>query len=285
MAKTTKITKCSVYLANLNENINLSGCSKNYKDFVKNRFRFCDVGDDPSFFSSYFHNSNVTWGVCRHNVRQPLNIGDEVFFVACEKLSNKNWKYYLTGYGEVENKISQTDIYKDVRYSIYRKYFNLLIKPSNKGYEHWEPIPEEHWHKDWEVRLCKSTWRIQKTISDYKLLSKGCGANRNRLLEKESIIYNNFPFGENYIIFNKEKSFFNPVSPLPICEVNWDVKFCKHNWIDKEIEILFSNKNNSNRTLTNASHQHTVFNLEEDKSEKLKTIFKLHNKKLKNNAF
>ena len=61
---------------------------KEYLQRYENRFkknkggigRFYDWGDDPAFYAAEKFGGNVTWGVCRHDVRKKLDKGDVVVF-------------------------------------------------------------------------------------------------------------------------------------------------------------------------------------------------------------
>ena len=81
---------------------------KKYLRRYKNRFkknksgigRFYDWGDDPAFFASEQCGGNVTWGVCRHDVRGKLKEGDVVVFFCAQEHENekqKKWEYYYVG--------------------------------------------------------------------------------------------------------------------------------------------------------------------------------------------
>src|SRR4051794_1528407 len=53
-----------------------------------------DVGDDPSFRAArHAPGSDVTWGVCRTDLRNALRPGDVVVFIAAEDLSPSGLLY------------------------------------------------------------------------------------------------------------------------------------------------------------------------------------------------
>lgn len=268
-----KNIKCSVYLINENDEVDLKDCSTEYISYFKNKPKFCDLGDDPSFYCSEKYKSNVTWGVCRHNVRQSLNIKDEVFFVSCNKISKIHWEYFLIGFGEVEDKITQEEIYSIQKYNIFQKYFNLLIKPIGNKYQHWEPISKSSWHNyDWKVRISSRIRNLSDLMTDKKASIIACGISKTIENNKFNFINGDFSFGDNYILFNREKSTFNLKTPLKLCEVNWVNKECNHLWYDENIEQLFCKNDEKNKYFTNKSRQHTVFLLENDKAEKIKRL-------------
>ena len=127
-----------------------------YLTSYENRFEedigpFYDWGDDPAFFASKEFGGNVTWGVCRGDVRWKLKEGDIVVFFCAQEQENqksKKWKYYYVGLGTVGDVVEPREqLWKKSRYQKYRNYYNLLI---NKNGCHREPID---YHDDWAKRL------------------------------------------------------------------------------------------------------------------------------------
>jgi hypothetical protein len=271
-----KNIKCCVYLIKDKEPILpcLSKCPIEYQQFFKNKPRFCDIGDDPSFYCAERYNYNVTWGVCRHNVRQGLNVEDEVHYVACDKTNSDLWQYYYVGYGIVEKTITQKDIYNNRDYVVFKKYFNLLITSNNNEFIHNEPLPFEYWHEDWKMRLF-----IRKRIKELNEIEENrehglCGIRRDinlSLLRKKECINSKFPFGKNYIIYSRSLSKFNLNIPILIATVKWEGGSLYTNWQKDCFQNLFSNIE-KRESFTNKSRQHTVFNLLPDKSEVLKGL-------------
>ena len=132
---------------------------KEYVRRYENRFkknkdgigRFYDWGDDPAFFAAEKFGGNVTWGVCRHDVRDKLKKEDVVVFFCAQEQENqkpKKWKYYYVGLGTVGEVVKPRErLWKKVRYQEYTKYYNLLIDQEGC---HREPIDD---HEDWADRL------------------------------------------------------------------------------------------------------------------------------------
>lgn len=106
-------------------------------------------GDDPSLFSRRHHGGNLTWGVCRQQVRNRLRTGDVVVFSSFRNaLDVRKVEYRLCAVTTVERKIRQTDIWCAPELRVYRKYLNLLIRPnrSSDGWEHHEPGAKDAGH-------------------------------------------------------------------------------------------------------------------------------------------
>ena len=132
---------------------------KEYVRRYENRFkknkdgigRFYDWGDDPAFFAAETFGGNVTWGVCRHDVRDKLQKEDVVVFFCAQEQENqkpKKWMYYYVGLGTVGEVVKPRErLWKKVRYQEYTKYYNLLI---TKDGCHREPVDD---HADWAKRL------------------------------------------------------------------------------------------------------------------------------------
>ena len=132
---------------------------KEYVRRYENRFkknkdgigRFYDWGDDPAFFAAEKFDGNVTWGVCRHDVRGKLDKEDVVVFICAQEQENqkpRKWKYYYVGLGTVGEVVKPRErLWKKRCYREYRKFYNLLI--DSKGC-HREPID---YHHDWADRL------------------------------------------------------------------------------------------------------------------------------------
>lgn len=264
------MNKLCVYLSHPHFNEPAGNCVSSFNEFYEKRPWYCDLGDDPSFYCADKYNSNVTWGVCRHNVREVIDIGDEIHFVACDKSGyavkdNGLWDYYYVGYGVVGDKISQKDIYTNRNYSHFQQYFNMLIKPHRNGYIHWEAFDESWWHDDWMMRI--SNARQNSEIEEFLDgdVKAGCGNNGKREKNPE-VILSNFPFGKNYIIFDKKKSKFHFKKKMLIQQVKWyGFRKCKPVFTHKLLKDVFGDK----FCLTNGSYQHPALNLDKSKCEKL----------------
>jgi len=64
-------------------------------------------------------------------------------------------EYRLCAVATVARKVRQTDIWADPTLRVYRRYLNLLIRPTKRAaWEHFEPgLPNRAWHKDWVWRI------------------------------------------------------------------------------------------------------------------------------------
>jgi hypothetical protein len=154
-----------------------------------------DVGDDPSFFSQSTTGSNLTWGVCRPQVRNRVREGDIVIFVSVRRRTKDYpFEYCLCAVATVETKVRQTDIWQADELKTFRDYLNLLIRPRKDGaWEHFEPGSEDA-HKDW-------LWRIA--------VQKGLKKEQFEPLEARNVLRSNdridgFPIviAKNYIVFS-----------------------------------------------------------------------------------
>jgi len=148
-----------------------------------------DFGDDPSFHSSLLNRGNLTWGVCRPNVRNPLNVGDLVVFVSNSKDGSVD-KYRLACWATVAKKISQMQIWEDPEFCSYQKYSNLLMRNREDGmFEHYEPsIPKGQWHKNWIKRLIEG-----------RLTEK-----QKQIQKRQTFSGEELHLAQNYILFNPE---------------------------------------------------------------------------------
>src|SRR4051812_4357772 len=82
-----------------------------------------DFGDDPSFDASRRLSGPLTWGVCRPDVRNALRVGDGVVYFAADRLPSRTpSRYQFVGFATVEQRVSQTDIWKRRRLALFRKY-------------------------------------------------------------------------------------------------------------------------------------------------------------------
>lgn len=156
-----------------------------------------DVGDDPSFESSSQHRGQLSWGVCRTDLRNQVRPGDLIIFFAGEKLPNgAELKYRFVGWATVTEKVSQVDVWEQPRLAIYRAYRNLLIRPGLEpgSYEHYES--NHPWHGDWLWRLGNSPVEPKKPA--WVVAGRG-GHMRNRLIEVDG--WRLRP-AKNYVLFD-----------------------------------------------------------------------------------
>ncbi len=117
-----------------------------------------DNGDDPSFYATRKFGGQLSWGICRQDVRNCLRPGDIVVFFSFRKFKEAGHsEYRLCALATVERSVSQIDIWRDNSLQSYRRYFNLLIRPSKSAHdqwEHFEPTLEgSRLHHDWLWRI------------------------------------------------------------------------------------------------------------------------------------
>lgn len=161
-----------------------------------------DYGDDPAFFSREHHRANLTWGVCRPDVRTQCERDDVVVFFSFTN-TGTGTDYHLCAVATVESKITHSDIFNNPRFEVFRKYLNLLVRPSHKSrslWIHYEPgAPRKKWHnKDWVGRLTKYREYAKRDLEQVaKLPNIRVGSCIGR---------KPFQFGHNYVIFSQDPS-------------------------------------------------------------------------------
>jgi hypothetical protein len=122
-----------------------------------------DVGDDPAFECSRQRahaGAQLSWGVCRPDLRNTITTGDVVVFIAADRLSDRpSARYKLAGWATAERAVSQLDVWQHEELAVYRHYRNLLIRPADdgSGFVHHETQHPEH--PDWLWRLARHTRR------------------------------------------------------------------------------------------------------------------------------
>ena len=193
-----------------------SPCGSKIADFkkaVKLQDWPYDNGDDPSFYASREFGGQLSWGVCRQDVRNNLRRGDIVVFFSFRRFKETgDSEYRLCAVATVGKKVSQTDIWHDRSLEIYRKHFNLLVRPSGPGrsdWEHFEPTLEgSRVHHDW-------LWRIADhrgfRKEDFKKLQES-----ERLEPGASIRNRPVIVAKNYVLFSVDplKTFVLPKPPI-----------------------------------------------------------------------
>jgi hypothetical protein len=167
-----------------------------------------DGGDDPSFYAARKFGGQLSWGVCRQDVRNNLRPNDIVVFFSFKKFEDTgDSEYSLCAVATVERKVSQMEVWQDHHLRLYRKYFNLLIRPSRSvhlGWEHFEPTSQAH--DDWLWRIADHD-RLRK--ENFKAIQK------TDFLERETTVRGNpVVIARNYILFSvdpqKTHVLFNP---------------------------------------------------------------------------
>jgi hypothetical protein len=86
-----------------------------------------------------------------------------------------------------------------------------------------------------------------------------------------------FPFGANYVLFDKLTSHFNLDNPNFLCESRWTKgREMKSRWESEKLRTLFCRKGKPRREFSNSSHRHAAFILEEGRAEELKQLVATH---------
>jgi len=114
------------------------------------------------FFSPAQLGGPVTWGVCRPNVRNRIEVGDWVVFFSCPD-APEGREYKCVGALRVEAKIMQTEVFGAGTDPLLRNYLNLLIRPCGQGWNWYEPALRR-WHADWLWRLSAGTRGRKKSL-------------------------------------------------------------------------------------------------------------------------
>ncbi len=160
-----------------------------------------DIGDDPSCAHAGATGGPVTWGVCRADVRNELEVGDLVVFFAVDRLTDcRPARYVWIGYATVAQKVSQVEIFVRDDLARFRQYPNLLIRPlaRSRTYEHFEPVlPRSEWHHDWLWRLVHSKRRKKK---DFEIAEK----STIYAIDETRAAGNLIALAKNYVVFEPE---------------------------------------------------------------------------------
>lgn len=158
-----------------------------------------DVGDDPSFYAARKFGGQLSWGICRQDVRNRLRPGDIVVFFSFRRFKETgDSEYRLCALATVDRKVSQMDLWHDQNLEIYRKYFNLLIRPlgsMNDVWEHFEPTLEgSRLHNDWLWRMAEHQG-FRK--ADFKKLQA-----TDRLEPGATVRGSQIVIAKNYVLFS-----------------------------------------------------------------------------------
>lgn len=184
-----------------------------------------DNGDDPSFYVAR-KGGPLTWGVCRQQVRNSIEIGGIVVFFSYTSHGSKI-QYRLSAVATVADKLDRGDVYNDERLSRHRDlYLNVLVGPGTQGWDYEESDREEAArHSDW-------LWRIAVHGK-----SKDAFRRQHRRAYKEA----HFDDGEvelakNYVLFSgaSDETYIAPVPP----RVAAARKGRHERWADKELRRL-----------------------------------------------
>jgi hypothetical protein len=98
----------------------------------------------------------LSWGVCRPDLRNKVVPGDVVVFVAADRLRDRpRARYRIAGWGTVERLVSQVEVWKREDLAVFRRYRNLLIRPSADKTEFVHYETQAPPHPDWLWRLAR----------------------------------------------------------------------------------------------------------------------------------
>jgi hypothetical protein len=163
-----------------------------------------DLGDDPAFQASEKRNSDgrlvatnrITWGVCRPNVRNPIQPNSLVVFFAVGR--HAPFQYEFVGFATVEKKVLRNRVWKDRELAPYRCYRNLLVLPESRGFRHVEfpHFGQRVWHPDWLSRVLNPS---QRHHADFRALQKSGFLPDNARIGGVQVM-----FAENYVLFYAE---------------------------------------------------------------------------------
>jgi len=157
-----------------------------------------DGGDDPSFYAVRQFGGQLSWGVCRQDVRNNLRPKDIVVFFSYRKLEDTgDSEYRLCALATVEGKVSQMEVWQDQNLRLYRKYFNLLIRPSKcvrGSWDHFEPTSQVH--DDWLWRIAERNGFRKK---DFEAIQK------THFLQPHATVRGNpVVIARNYVLFSAD---------------------------------------------------------------------------------
>jgi hypothetical protein len=175
-----------------------------------------DLADDPSFYCArHLERGSVSWGICRRNLRNPLKKGDVVAFIGFEERDSLV-TYRFCAYATVADKVTPCAIWKDDDLAVYRRYLNLLARPVDGEFEHYEPHPSDV-HVDWLWQMTEpygNGWKA-KHFKKYEDRHGGMKARLGRDLANGTPIR----LAKNYVIFEHDyPKTFVVDDPLPVAD-------------------------------------------------------------------
>ncbi|MGN6163302.1 MAG: hypothetical protein ACTHOF_02075 [Flavisolibacter sp.] len=166
-----------------------------------------DWGDDPAFFmaNQEFNDPNLaTWGVCRPEVRNQLEVGDLVIFFCGKQDVSREWAYYFIGFGTVKQTLTnREDIWQNDLYKRYRGFFNILVKDGQQ----FEPFGKMH--TDWLKRAqspyvffeegepftsfnITNPLKVATCIPKESLLEKWYSLSNSKVQQLENVLFNKY---------------------------------------------------------------------------------------------
>jgi hypothetical protein len=109
-----------------------------------------DNGDDPSFRAALERGGQLSWGVCRQDVRNKLREGDIVVFFSFSREQPSDYRFCSVA--TVKCRVSQADVWREQDLGQFREYCNLLVRPigTSEVWKHVEPcLKGSPPHTDW----------------------------------------------------------------------------------------------------------------------------------------
>lgn len=252
-----------------------------FKRALKRQDWSYDSGDDPSFYAARKFGGQLSWGICRQDVRNRLGRGDIVVFFSFRKFKETgDSEYRLCALVTVDRKVRQIDLWQDRNLEIYRKYFNLLIRPSGSkhgAWEHFEPtLAGPRLHRDWLWRMAEHQGFRKK---DFKELQESGRLETGATIRGRSVV-----IARNYVLFSCDAAETNILSEprviawhskgKPAEEWNQD-KFSQA--VRRLTLDVSAQANGRRRSLrirnSQRAHRHIVFQLPRSKAEKWRDEF------------
>jgi len=161
----------------------------------------------------------LSWGICRQDVRNSLRPGDIVAFFSFHKFEETgDSEYRFCALASVDTRVSQIDLWRERSLRVYRKYFNLLIRPSKsvtEGWEHFEPtLTGSRVHHDWLWRMAEHQGfqkRYFKELEETNLLEPGASIRSRPVV-----------IAKNYVLFSDDATKTHVLPKPPV--VAWHSK-------------------------------------------------------------
>ena len=182
-----------------------------------------DTGDDPSFFSSWYFDANLTWGVCRGDLRNEIVEDCVVVFFAFTDFEDRT-QYRLSAFATVDASVKQTDIFENEELLTYREYLNLLTSPGDSTDEwRWlEPCFPDVKHPNWLWRLADRSIFRGEDLDKYE--------DAARIRANQVINGQRYQFGKNYVIFSKEATKTYVIDDPPVVAEWFKGRGCQESW-------------------------------------------------------
>jgi hypothetical protein len=252
-----------------------------FKKAVKCQSWPYDNGDDPSFYAARKFGGQLSWGICRQDVRNRLRRGDIVVFFSFRNFKETgDSEYRLCALATVDRRVSQIDIWQDKGLEIYRKYFNLLIRPLRAGHEAWEhfepTLDGSRLHRDWLWRMAEHQGFRKK---DFKKLQ-----DTDRLESAATIRGRSAVIARNYVLFSGDAAKTHILSKPPVMawhsrgnpaeEWNRD----KFSQVVRRLTLDVAERANGRRRSlrirnSQRAHRHIVFELPHSDAERWRAEF------------